>query len=911
MDAVAQLNAALAGRYLLEREIGAGGMARVYLARDLRHDRFVALKVLNPELAAILGADRFLAEIRVTANLQHPNLLPLFDSGEVGDPVDTAGARLLFYVMPYVDGESLRARINREIQLPIDEAIHIGGAVAGALDYAHRHGVIHRDLKPENILLHEGQPMVADFGIALAVSTAGGHRITQTGISLGTPQYMSPEQAMGDRVIDRRTDIYSLGAVTYEMLTGDPPHIGSTAQAIIARVITDKPRSVRAQRESVPPHVDAAIQKALAKLPADRWATARDFGEALAGRIVAPSADIVAPSSVAREPPERARRHAFTTLLLGALAVAAVAAGAVAWWKLVHVPPPPTVRFTLALPDSQALVDLASEPIQISPDGRAIAYLGRARGGIRLFYYRKLDELASTSLPQPVNSGSARFSPDGRWLSMWGENGLQKVPVDGAGSVVTVLPAKYDSACTVFGPQHIPCGEAWLRDGSIIVPSGNVFVRVPANGGPPDTLSDRIDGGTLHDPFVLPDQRTVLFLIGTSARSRVAMLRLGDRRIQPIDTAVTNVIGYFNHWLMFGRPDGSIAAAPFDPARTTRLADAISLLNDVNSPTQTSLSRNGSLVYVRTNSESGIWRFDARGQQGRILARGGREPQISPDGRYVVFLSPRANTAPSEGLTYELSIHDLSSGALTHVTTRAVYPIWTPDGKRIAYLKPAPTAACPGPLCWGTEVWWVPADRSAREEPLVTLGDTTFALRFTPDGKSLLVESLTRRARARPAAGRLGIWRIALQGDGTPIPIVERGFGHAVSPDGKWVAYAWNETGFGREVFVKRLAEGGERLQVSDGGGTQPRWLPNGRDLVYRVGDQFVSASLDLSPTGMHVARRTLLFRGPLASRDPTLSYDVNPRTGEFVIEDSRHDVVVVLNWFTELRKRLEEGASR
>src|SRR5688572_18356873 len=197
MDVAAQLNAVLAGRYQIEREIGAGGMATVYLARDMKHNRKVALKLLRPELAAVLGPERFLSEINVTANLQHPHLLPLFDSGEVNG--------LLFYVMPYVTGESLRDRLQRERQLPIDEALRIGVAVASALDYAHRHKVVHRDLKPENILLQDGQPMVADFGIALAVSNAGGARVTQTGLSLGTPQYMSPEQATGDRVVDARS----------------------------------------------------------------------------------------------------------------------------------------------------------------------------------------------------------------------------------------------------------------------------------------------------------------------------------------------------------------------------------------------------------------------------------------------------------------------------------------------------------------------------------------------------------------------------------------------------------------------------------------------------------------------------------------------------------------------------------
>src|ERR687889_1194711 len=250
MPVTDRLKTALADRYQLQREIGRGGMATVYLARDIKHDRDVAIKVLDPELGAVLGAERFLSEIRVTANLQHPNLLPLFDSGEADG--------LLFYVMPFVEGESLRARIDREKQLPVDEAIRIATAVASALDYAHRKGVVHRDLKPENILLHEGQPVVADFGIALAITNAGGTRVTQTGLSLGTPQYMSPEQATGDRAIDGRTDVYSLGAVLYEMLTGEPPHTGATAQAIIARLMTEKPRSLRVTRPSVPAHVEAA-----------------------------------------------------------------------------------------------------------------------------------------------------------------------------------------------------------------------------------------------------------------------------------------------------------------------------------------------------------------------------------------------------------------------------------------------------------------------------------------------------------------------------------------------------------------------------------------------------------------------------------------------------------------------------
>ncbi len=273
IDPVARLNAALKGRYAIERELGAGGMATVYLAEDLKHHRKVAVKVLRPELAAVVGAERFLKEIEVTANLQHPNILPLYDSGEA----DT----FLYYVMPYIEGETLRAKLNREKQLAVGEAVEIAKSVAGALSFAHARGVIHRDIKPENILLQSGQALVADFGIALAINQAAGTRLTETGLSLGTPYYMSPEQATGDRDLDPRSDVYSLGAVVYEMLVGDPPFLGSNLQAVIAKVVTDTPTAVRVLRESVPASVDSAVAHALAKVPADRFATAMDFAVAL------------------------------------------------------------------------------------------------------------------------------------------------------------------------------------------------------------------------------------------------------------------------------------------------------------------------------------------------------------------------------------------------------------------------------------------------------------------------------------------------------------------------------------------------------------------------------------------------------------------------------------------------------
>src|SRR5207247_279342 len=269
-----RLTAALAGRYVIERGLVSGGMATVYLAHDVKHHREVALNGLRPELAAALGPDRFLREVEIAARLNHPHILALYDSGETNG--------FLFYVMPYVAGESLRHRLEREKQLPIEEALAITRHIASALGHAHAQHIIHRDVKPENILLYEGEAMVADFGIALAVSAAAGVRLTQTGLAVGTPAYMSPEQAVSERALDARSDVYSLGCVLYEMLAGEPPYTGATAQVLIAKRLVDPVPAVRRLRAAVPVGVEQALTKALAKVPADRWASALAFAEALA-----------------------------------------------------------------------------------------------------------------------------------------------------------------------------------------------------------------------------------------------------------------------------------------------------------------------------------------------------------------------------------------------------------------------------------------------------------------------------------------------------------------------------------------------------------------------------------------------------------------------------------------------------
>ncbi len=316
MIAPARLASALSDRYRIERELGQGGMATVYLALDLKHDRDVAIKVLKPELAAVLGAERFVTEIKTTAALQHPNILPLFDSGSADG--------FLYYVMPYVEGETLRGKLDRETQLGVDESVKLVSEVADALDYAHRHGVVHRDIKPENILIHDGRPMVADFGIALAVSAAAGGRITETGFSLGTPYYMSPEQATAEKHITNRSDIYSLGAVLYEMLTGEPPHTGSSAQQILMKIVTEYAAPVTRTRKSVPAHIAAALGEALERVPADRFATAKAFAEALANPGFRHADEGIGPNGATAwaAPGGRWKLASFT---LGTVAVLAIA----------------------------------------------------------------------------------------------------------------------------------------------------------------------------------------------------------------------------------------------------------------------------------------------------------------------------------------------------------------------------------------------------------------------------------------------------------------------------------------------------------------------------------------------------------------------------------------------------------
>jgi serine/threonine-protein kinase len=447
-DAMSRLNEALAGRYTLESEVGEGGMATVYLARDLKHNRNVALKVLKPELAAVVGAERFLAEIETTANLQHPHLLPLFDSGEADG--------FLFYVMPYIEGETLRERIDRDRQLPVDEAIGIATAVAGALQTAHEQGVVHRDIKPGNILLSRGQPLVADFGIAIAVSAGGSGRLTETGLSLGTPYYMSPEQATGDQHVGPASDTFALACVLYEMLTGDPPYPGSTAQAVLGKIIQGVPVSATAVRRSIPLNVDAAIRRALERLPADRFTATQDFARALADPAFRHGEEAES-GGVADK--RRARRVAFT---LGAASL--LFASSTLWLlaeRMRSAPPLVTrVEFTWA-PGQDYANSSPFHTFALSPSGDRVVYPSGSQ-----LWVRPLDALEGTPLAGTEGALLPAFSRDGLLATtvqsigaatqVASSDGCQAAPAPTSSrSTQETHPAQ--SWCRTYSPEALPC----------------------------------------------------------------------------------------------------------------------------------------------------------------------------------------------------------------------------------------------------------------------------------------------------------------------------------------------------------------------------------------------------------------------------------------------------------------------
>jgi serine/threonine-protein kinase len=907
-----RLRTALADRYRLERELGQGGMATVYLAEDLKHQRKVAIKVLHPELSAVLGGERFLSEIRTTANLQHPHILGLIDSGECDG--------LLYYVMPFVDGETLRARLERERQLPVKDAVRLATEVANALEYAHRRGIVHRDIKPENILLQDGQVLVADFGIALAVSQAGGTRMTQTGLSLGTPSYMSPEQAMGEKTITARSDVYALGAMTYEMLMGDPPFGGSSAQAIVSQILTAPPRPIRAFRPNVPETVERAVLAALEKLPADRPESAKAFAAALAGEG-ALEARATAPTQVL---PSAARPSVRRwPLVLGAVAALALAAlaGAAASSGLRPAPPRRTLRAPLALPRAQAMeLGRTGTNLALSHDGSMLVYAAAAGDG-PLLWLRHRDRLDAIPLggTSTTTSGTSAinpvFSPDGRRVAFnaGSELELRVAEIDG-GSVTTLARAGIGSTG----------GLAWGDDGWIYYDVGPTGIwRVRDAGGPPELVMP-LDTATNEVGFAwpeaLPGSRWLLVRARRDNSPEGYEIVAYDLERRARHTLGKGTVARYlaPGLLVIVRADGVLTVARFDERTGRLVGNPVPVLEGVRSKllgsTDIALSRNGVLAYVRGLSSAitvqGTW----VGRDGSIAPI---EPALSfmPGANRGLALSPDGRRLAVDvlgGQTVDLWVRELPSGPFTRLTFDGLEntrPSWTPDGRDVLFLRNAGRGI--------SSVWKQRADGSAPAESVYASRMSIFEAMITADGRWLVF-------RANPRGGDGDILGLRLDQPGVaPVPLVDSRFQEshpAVSPDGRWIAYTSQETGRS-ELYVRPFPGTNQgRWQVSSEGATAPRWSRDGRELFFltMTGD-LMTAPVTGAPT-FAAGAPTRLFGGVGTTYMNGLAtpyYDVSTDGRRFLLmringrTDDTEQLVLVDGWLDEVRAKLAEAERR
>ncbi len=904
-DPITRLNAALEGRYRIERQLGEGGMATVYLAQDLKHDRKVALKVLKPELAAVIGAERFLAEIKTTANLQHPHILPLHDSG--------AADGLLFYVMPYVEGETLRDKIDRERQLAVGEAVSIATKVAGALQAAHERGVVHRDIKPANILLSKGEPLVSDFGIALAVTQGGAGRLTETGLSLGTPHYMSPEQATGDMNVGAATDVYALGCVLYEMLVGEPPYTGSTPQAVLGKIVTGEPDPVTKHRRTVPANVDAAIRKALEKVPADRFESASELAKALGELGFRHGVQLAAGAASAR--------GQWTPVAKALGGIAAVMTLAFSWslTRGGSEAAPLNRRFELGL---GALAPMpifnASAELAISRDGSKIAYAA-VIGSQSSLHVRSLDQTETRVLAGTGVVWSPFFSPDGEWIGyldpVAGE--VKKISVQG-GQAIVLAP---------FGAP--PLGGTWLDDGTIVFSSGpnpSLF-RVPEAGGTPVQLT-QAEPGTAHFlPEALPGGRAILFSMFSA--SGLGSADLGSGRIDMLSLETGEVrtivdVGYAAHYLPSGHlvfaRQGSLWAIPFDPRSGQTSGQAVVVLQGVemssNDRPTAAFSPQGLMVYL-PGEAAGAATSGARRSLVWVDEDGAEEPLPLPARQYAgPRLSPdgtRLAVAVSDGEAWALWVYDVASGAALRLTqaggSQNMLPIWTPDGSRIFYRSiDAPNS--PGNL------YSIPSDGSGGPQRITNVDNADDnPTSISPDGTTVIFIRVLDSGPNR----RVEIMAVAADGSGEARPILQGDFNFgnaALSPDGRWLAYRSNESGQ-YEVYLQPFPGPGAKTPVSIGGGSWAVWSSDGSTIYYQAGGRFMAADVT-SGAPARVGRPRELFPDTAYFRPPggggARQYHVAPdgrllliRRVQAATNDNAH-LVVVENWLDELERLVPTG---
>jgi Tol biopolymer transport system component/tRNA A-37 threonylcarbamoyl transferase component Bud32 len=881
-DIVERLNAALQGRYAIERELGEGGMATVYLADDLKHERRVALKVLKPELAAVVGADRFLAEIKTTANLQHPHILPLFDSGEADG--------FLFYVMPYVEGESLRDRLDRDKQLPIQEAVRIASDVAEALHAAHLQGVIHRDIKPANILLSNGRPLVADFGIALAVNAAGGGRLTETGLSMGTPYYMSPEQATADRTPGAASDVYSLGCVLYEMLVGDPPHTASSAQAVLSKILTEEARAPAAIRRATPPNVDAAVRKAIEKLPADRFGSADEFAKAMADPGFSHGSHTPVGSAANGGGRLWNRLSVTTTALAGVLALVA----AWGWLPTSDAPAPTVIRARI---DHAAGVDVA-----ISADGRVLAFLetGRGLGRERPVFVRGVDELVSRRVPAAVGASALELSPNGDWLAFSRADSILKVDlVDG-----TVLPVT-GGVAVGSGFRRSARELTWTRSGDLWFVAGYALWTVPGSGGTPVRIYPPDDGGgrgLVVGGRPLPSGERVLLTETDASLAETEVLALDlasgttvpllPRGCSPRLLATGNLV-YEN--------DGTLFAVDFDEASMEIAGDPTAVMAIADGCRRGfDVSETGTLVYrpeLTKGGTLGIHLVDTLGvgEPLPIEVPDVRGIRFSPDGRRIAY-----------GAESQVWVFDPALGTRVQISTESGFdPVWSRGGDSLTYHANTETT-----LEW--DGFRRAADGSGTPEQLFALDVVAAPQIWLKDGRLM--------ARG-PFPGRLtDLFLVDFEGDSVAATPFLRGDWNedhpALSPDERWIAYVSTQSGE-PGVFVRPMDDASvPSVRVSNGPAGEPAWHPRGDRLYFWENADLVQVTVRADDRFEELGRR-VLFSDP--EYIPSLgglwaNYDIHPDGDRFVIarrtggETVEPYTVLVANWFEELRGRMGGG---
>jgi eukaryotic-like serine/threonine-protein kinase len=810
-----RLRPALADRYRLEREIGAGGMATVYLAHDLRHERDVAIKVLHPDLGAALGGERFLSEIRTTARLQHPHILPLLDSGEADG--------LLYYVMPLVTGETLRARLDREQQLPVTDAVLIAREVADALSHAHVLGVIHRDIKPENILLQGGHALVADFGIALAVQSAGGQRMTQTGLSLGTPQYMSPEQAMGERAIDARSDIYALGAVAYEMLAGEAPFTGPSVQAIVARLITEEPRPLTAQRKAVPEHVEAAVLRALEKLPADRFATAAEFAAALSG--------VSGAGTGVRDTPHRGTMSTSpwraTAMVLG---ITTIGLAALASWALFRSPSTvgPSI-YDVVTPDS-ARVSLindvsatgtygaVSRSVAIARSGEFAVYVALGADSVGSLWYRSLLTDETRPIPGTAGATTPRVSPDGSQVAFFGANHVMIVSLSG-GEPRPLTP--------VLAGRTLD----WISTNEILAISsdGDHALWINTGGGEPrERAVARCPLGvwtaSLDQLLCSFNGSAQVINLQTDITHEVRIVQSDGTRGGPLAGSEFRLID--GRYLVFISPDGVLSGARYDPV--THLAQRpVALVSGVRreaiGQAQFDVAANGTLIYA-----PGI---DA--SVGRLVRHApGTMPQPLPIGaanfhRFDMSRDGRWLAAVVQGTSLnELRIYDLRTGQ--HIVSQRAeiirHPVWSPDGQRMLFaLRTA-------------DLWSL-----VRVSPGSGLAPDTLA-RFSPGGVVFdPVGYLDDTTAIAQDWNRSLVARFDPREPAATMDTILTGARFAsVSASGRLVAYQSTE---GSRIMVTTFPTPGRRWQIASQG-VEPLMLA-ATTVLYRQGAAWYTVTVD------------------------------------------------------------------